>query len=329
MGLRPLPLWAITRGAAGGSPAVIAILDTGSSPAHPDLVGRVLVGYNAITGSTNTTDSNRHGSHGSGISVASANNVGGQMLGVAPDAKILPVQMLDSSGSGDYASAIRAFNFVKPNTTARATVVSCSWGGTGASSLMNQAIQELRAAGIVVVAAAGNDAESLDNNPHYPASYEGVISVAAIDSTGSLATFSNHGTSVTVAAPGVAIYSCVLRNRWGNLSGTSLATPAVAGTIALLRSVNPSLTEAQIVALLKAGSPPTAKLAGKTSTGGPLNLSVVATNLAAPKLVSDLIPIRFQDEVIWFNGAECPEPQSMPRWSLNAPSPSKPAPPKI
>ena len=151
-----------------------------------------------------------------------------------------------------------------------------SWGGGGFSQGLNDAISRANDQGILFIAAAGNDGLDIDASASYPAGYDlpNVISVAAINSTGGLASFSNYGlTKVHLGAPGVDIWSTVPFNKYSSYNGTSMATPHVTGAAALYKSINPSATAAQIKAAILNSVIATSSLSGKTSTGGRLNVS--------------------------------------------------------
>jgi len=233
-------VWKTTQGSAS---VIVAVIDTGVAAGHPDLKNSMVAGYDFIAGSANAADDNGHGTHCAGNIAAEINGVG--MVGVAPKVKIMPLKFLDAAGSGDTADAISAIRFAADNG---ATVISNSWGGGGASQLLDAAIQYARSKGALVVAAAGNNFTNNDQTASYPANYEGVISVAANDETGNLSYFSNYGrNSVMLAAPGSNIFSSILRNTWGNMSGTSMATPIVSGALALGLSLKPNIDRDRIV----------------------------------------------------------------------------------
>jgi hypothetical protein len=158
-----------------------------------------------------------------------------------------------------------------------------SWGGGGLSTSLRDAIDSGAAAGILFVAAAGNESNNNDATPAYPASYTGtsVISVAATDRSNRLASFSNYGaTSVDLAAPGVGIASTTPNNSYASYSGTSMATPHVTGTVALLAAAYPQATAAQIRTAILSSTTPVAGLAGKVATGGLLNAAAALQALA-------------------------------------------------
>ncbi len=153
-----------------------------------------------------------------------------------------------------------------------------SWGGGGFSQGLLDAINRAGAANILFVAAAGNSTVNTDATPSYPASYNSpnVLAVASITSTGALSSFSNYGaTTVDIGAPGSSIFSTLPGNTYGAYSGTSMATPHVTGAAALYASANPSATAAQIKSAILASATPTASLAGRTLTGGRLNIGTL------------------------------------------------------
>ncbi|GAA1645446.1 hypothetical protein GCM10009744_40220 [Kribbella alba] len=229
----------------------VAVLDTGIDAGHPDLAGKVLAGRNVISPGQAPNDDNGHGTMTSGIIGASTSNAVG-VAGVAWNAKILPVKVLDSSGSGTDSQIIDGINWAAANG---ARVINMSLGGDGDNSLLHDAISAAVAKGIVVVAAAGNTGVDA---PNYPAAYPEVIAVGATDNNAALTSFSTHGDWVDIAAPGWNIIAPGPRALtdpdyepyWIN-SGTSFSAPMVAGVAALLRNKFPSYTPAQIEARLK------------------------------------------------------------------------------
>ena len=195
----------------------------------------------------------------------------------------MAVKFLDASGSGSLANGIKAIDYARKNG---ARVLSNSWGGGEFTQTLFNAIAETEKAGELFIAAAGNDSSDSDKEPAYPASYkiDNIISVAAIDRRGELADFSNYGaTSVHLAAPGVDIYSTApAPKNFQVLSGTSMATPHVAGAAALLLADNPNQTYAQLKTRLLAGARPLHALAGKTITGGLLDISYALSGQTPP-----------------------------------------------
>jgi subtilisin family serine protease len=229
--------WKITE----GSPAVtVAIVDTGIDVNHIEFKNNLWrdaqgqAGYDFVNQHPNAIDDNGHGTHCAGIIAAERNGVG--ILGIAPKVKVMPLKFLDRTGSGDTLVAIQAIDYAIEHG---AQVISNSWGGDGYSELLNQAIQRALAKGIHVVAAAGNESVNNDQVGSYPANYLGVVSVGSSDSADRLSSFSNYGkNTVTIVAPGSSIYSTFPSRSYRNMSGTSMATPYVAGALALAKSLS-------------------------------------------------------------------------------------------
>ncbi|MFZ9407564.1 MAG: S8 family serine peptidase, partial [Burkholderiaceae bacterium] len=221
-----------------------------------------------------------------------------------PTAKLISAKFLGSNG-GTTSNAIKAVDYItalnKPNQ--RVVATNNSWGGGGYSSALYDAISRANAANILFVAAAGNSTTNIDKNAAYPAGYgtttintsgqilftglPNVIAVAAIDSAGALASFSNYGaTTVHIAAPGVDILSTVPgrkgTNNYARYSGTSMATPHVTGAAALYASLNPCATAAQIKAAILTHAEPTALLQDKVIGSRRLNVANFKTELACP-----------------------------------------------
>jgi len=245
-----------------GEDVVVAIIDTGCQTDHPDLQDRIIGGLNFTTDwdddATCYEDNNGHGTHVSGTIAALDNGSG--VVGVAPRVKLLILKVLSKDGSGSYAwitDGIKyATNWTGPNGEC-VRVISMSLGGPDDNPELRQAVQEAVAKQICVVVAAGNDGDDQESTfeYNYPASYNEVIEVAAADITGKLASFSNNNTEVDVIAPGVNILSTWIKGKYARLSGTSMATPHIAGALALLiqkgeYEFNRPLTESEIYALL-------------------------------------------------------------------------------
>ena len=237
----------------------IAIVDTGIEYAHNDLknvlvrdASNNVVGYNALTRTSNANDDHGHGTHVAGIAAAQINNALGTagVAGWNPSqadsgsfVRLLPVKALDVNGSGTDSSISDGITWAADHG---ARVINLSLGGPSYSNTINSAVQYAWNKGAVVVAAAGNDSVS---TTFYPAGCPNVISVAATDATDTLSYFSNHGSWVKTAAPGSAILS-TYKGSTGKLSGTSMASPHVAGEAAILMAHAPSQTNAQISTLI-------------------------------------------------------------------------------
>lgn len=221
-------LWKKTKGEG----ITIGVIDTGV-PQHTDLDENVLEGINCISGE-NQYDNNGHQTHCVGI--ISAENNGFGMVGVAPKAKCLCIKGLSDKGSGTYGGLIKALEYcltTRHDGTKRVDIVSMSLGGKKPSAQMKAVIDKLVAAGIPVICAAGNDGSG---GVAYPGAFDNTIAVAAYDKTGKVAKFSSKGPQVDFAKPGVDVYSTYLNNSYARLSGTSMATPFMAGVVALLMS---------------------------------------------------------------------------------------------
>lgn len=215
-------------GKTQGENVKIAILDTGADITHPDLVQNIK-GYMNLTGGeiTDVRDTVGHGTHVAGIIGAANNQIG--VVGIAPNAELHIVKVLGEDGEGSINSIIQGIAYAIEN---RVDIISMSLGCTqDPGSMLHQAIKFASDQGIIIVAAAGNEAGAIN----WPAVYDEVISVGAIDSKLHAADFSNHG-KVDIVAPGVDILSTYPVNRYARLSGTSMATPMVTGLLALYLS---------------------------------------------------------------------------------------------
>jgi subtilisin family serine protease len=225
-----------------------------------------IIGWNFVANNNNPLDDNAHGTEVSGIVGATSNNSIG-VAGVDWNAHILPVKILDSTGSGLTSNAINGVNYAAAHG---ARVINASWGGAPYTSSLATAISSAGSSGSVFVAAAGNNAASNDTTPFYPASYRepNEISVAAVTSTGTLASFSDYGaTTVDLGAPGQTIETTI-PGGYGASSGTSEAAPFVSGVAALLAGLHPTYTASQVVQVVDGNTKPLSSLSGKTISGG-------------------------------------------------------------
>lgn len=240
------PIWEVSVGAD----IDVAVVDTGVDGSHPDLVGRVAPGASFLgTGGTaqvggGATDPNGHGTHVAGIAAAGAQN-GAGIAGVAPLARILPVRVLDSTGSGSSSAVAAGITWAVDNG---AEVINLSLGGSYSAAIATAA-DYAESRGVVVVAAAGNT--GAPNSVMYPAALPKVIAVGSHDSIGSLSPFSSQGPEVDVAAPGSNVVSTYPGAQWRFMQGTSMATPHVAGTVALMLGVDRTRSPEQIRALIR------------------------------------------------------------------------------
>jgi subtilisin family serine protease len=296
-----LPLWA--QGIRGDRKVIVAVIDTGMDWEHQDLAANLYTnpgeiagngvdddkngfiddihGWNFVANTNDTHDDNHHGTHVSGTIGAVGNN-GLGVAGVNWNVTIMPVKFLDGTGSGTLENAVNAINYAK---LMKANIMSNSWGGGGYSDALFQAIQASQAAGILFVAAAGNDTRNDDTTPTYPASYavDNIVGVAATDNQDKIASFSSYGPkTVHVAAPGVNIYSTLPSNAYGVLSGTSMATPHVSGIAALLYSVHPELKYSDVKQRLIATSDPVTGLRRTCVARGRVNAYNAIMNIIPP-----------------------------------------------
>jgi len=232
--------WERTKGDAS---VVVAVIDDGIDSYHTDLRNKIVDPYDVVNGSPYTVTRGEHGTHVSGI-------IGGTMdntfagAGVAPNTSIMPLDVFtgDSAYSSDVISAIyRAVDH-------GAAIINMSLGSYNYSSLYQSAINYAHDHNVVVIAAAGNDATS---RHHYPSSYNHVVSVASTTQSDSASYFSNYGIDIDVSAPGSYIYSTLPYNSFGSMSGTSMASPVVAGVAALVKAHEPTLTNDEIVTRLE------------------------------------------------------------------------------
>lgn len=206
----------------------VGIIDTGIDVQHPDLVGNLKGGVNTIRSTSSYNDDNGHGTHVAGI-VAALNNTFG-VVGVGPQIDLYAVKVLDRNGSGYLSDVIEGLDWAIKNGM---QVVNMSLGTSLNIQSFRDAVQRVNAAGVVQVVAAGNSGGSV----LYPAAYPEAIAVSATDQSNTIASWSSRGPEVDLAAPGVNIYSTYKGSKYQTLSGTSMASPHVAGAAALVLSV--------------------------------------------------------------------------------------------
>jgi serine protease len=233
--------WGVTRGAG----VVVAVVDTGVAPA-PDLVGRLLPGWNVIAHDDDSVDDNGHGTHVAGT-VAEVEGNGLAESGVAPEASILPVKVLDSTGAGSDVDVAAGIVWAADHG---ARIVNLSLGGSDASTVLADGVAYARGKGVLIVAAAGNDGGAVG----VPARLAGVLAVGAVDSSRVRAPFSAGGRSLDLVAPGVGILQQTLDGVGGyadrSWSGTSMASPHVAGVAALVLAAGRATTATGVSRLL-------------------------------------------------------------------------------
>ncbi|MDP4181269.1 MAG: S8 family serine peptidase [Bacillota bacterium] len=270
----------------GNGDVLVGILDTGIDINHKELTNSIYKNSSEIANNNYDDDKNGyiddvngwdfincdnsvydnsyddfHGTHIAGIIAAGADNVG--IRGVASGVSIVPLKFMDG-GCGFTSDAIEAIEYAKKLGI---KVLNCSWGDTHYNYALEQ---EMKNSDILFVCSAGNDKLDLSINPTYPAAFKlpNVISVGAVDNKGNMASFSNYGAPVDVAAPGVDIYSSMPENNYGYLEGTSMASPFVTGVAALILSCNPNIAPADIKQIIRNTVKGRPNLSGVISTGG-------------------------------------------------------------
>ncbi len=328
--------WDIT---TGSKDVLVAVIDTGVDHTHPDLAPNIFVnqmeknglpgvdddgngyiddihGYDFVNGDGDPMDDNGHGTHCAGT-IGAAGDDGKGLVGVNWNVTIMGIKFLANEGGGTLANAIKSINYA---VTMGVDVMNNSWGGGGYSEILKETIRRAGRAGIVFVAAAGNDASDNDRRPSYPASYDvdNVVSVAAVDNRGDLAYFSNYGSkSVHVAAPGHNILSTVPGGT-DTYSGTSMATPHVTGVVALMLAYNPRMAYDEVKHRLISTSKPLSALKGRVASAGVVDAFYALVNIKAPPDGNDpSMWTESRDEVI-----ETAHPYvegTTQRWTVRAP----------
>ncbi|KRA31348.1 MULTISPECIES: S8 family peptidase [unclassified Nocardioides] len=234
---RNLPLNNAYTYASTASGVDVYVVDTGILTTHPDFGGRAVHGTDTIDGDSNATDCNGHGTHVSGT-------IGGNSYGLAKQARLIGVRVLDCNGSGSNSAVIGGLDWVVANHQAgKSAVANMSLGG-GASTALDDAVRRVIADGVTMAVAAGN--ENSDACSKSPARVPEALTAAASDINDARASFSNRGTCVDLFAPGVNITSAWLDNGTNTISGTSMASPHVAAAAALYLSTHPGASPATV-----------------------------------------------------------------------------------
>ncbi|MFB5662705.1 S8 family serine peptidase [Alteribacillus sp. HJP-4] len=224
----------------------VAVVDTGISTTHPSL--SVVDGFSAVSYTDSYDDDNGHGTHAAGILAADQEDAG--LVGIAPDADLHAVKVLDEEGNGSLSRVISGLEWAIEQDV---DVINMSFGTLTDSSTMKAMLDEAYDEGVIVAAAAGNRGEAPEdsNRVEFPARYDSVVAVGAVDENNKRASFSAAGDEVELVAPGVDIVSTYKGSSYGPLSGTSMATPFVAGTFAVLMEAYPDASGAQLRTLLQ------------------------------------------------------------------------------
>jgi thermitase len=289
-----LKAWLKTK---GDDDVVVAVLDSGVDYTHVDLRSNMWLRPESVPEYTDDElgtfddirgfdidadsaigdpmDDNGHGTHCAGVIGAEGDN-GEGIAGINWKVRIMPLKFLSRGGYGNVKGAIEAINYAidRKKHGVNVRVINASWGGTQKSKALEDVIRAAGDAGILFVAAAGNNGTDNDKRPHYPSNYDlpNVISVAALDRTDSLTSFSNFGVkTVHIAAPGKDILSTWLNDAYREASGTSMATPQVAGVAALIVAADPRISVAKLKERLMKSVDKIPSLEGKVASGGRLN----------------------------------------------------------
>lgn len=270
--------WDLLAQSQPGSEVVIAVIDSGVDGGHPELQGILIDGYDFASNDGTPEDNSGHGTKVCGVLGAAGNN-GSGIAGVAWDVDIavMPVKFMDKNSdgktTGNLSDAIESIYFAVDHG---AQIINASWGFYDYSRALQDAFAYAQSKGVLIVASAGNKGQNNDLNDHYPSNYplENIIAVAAIDTTGTLATFSNYGPkNVDIAAPGVGITTTTLNGGYvAWVSGTSFATPFVTGIAAMVLSQTPEIDYASLrqIIILSAGQTPSAG-SNAIASGGCVN----------------------------------------------------------
>ncbi|MFM8809266.1 MAG: S8 family serine peptidase, partial [Chthoniobacterales bacterium] len=260
----------------GSSAVTVAVVDSGVQANHPDLVGRVLAGYDFVNNDSDPADDNGHGTAVAGVAAAKGND-GIGVAGAAWNVAILPVKTMNSSGSGSYSAIANGITY---SADRGAKIINLSLGGTLSSSTLQNAVSYAWNKGSLLVAAAGNNGSS---TTVYPAAYPNVVAVSATTSADTLASFSSYGSFVDLSAPGQDITTTWIGSSYVTISGTSFSSPLTAGVAALALSRNPALSNAQISSLLTGNTDDLGAVGYDTFFGsGRLNAAKVVS--AAPSV---------------------------------------------
>ena len=252
-----------------GEGVIVAVLDTGVDLDHPEFAGRLVPGYDFVDGDNFPDDLHGHGTHVAGTIAAANDGLG--MTGVAYNSQIMPIRVLDANGSGWDSDIAAGIYWAVDNG---AHVINLSLGGSNPSTRYLDALQYAHENDVLVVMASGNDGFSSPGYPAYYANQFG-LAVGAVDSSGSVANFSNRAGSGPidyVTAPGVGVTSSMIGGGYATWSGTSMATPQVAGIAALLLSYDMNLSPTNLEQLI-------AGTASRSTGSNPVPASVTSSGL--------------------------------------------------
>ncbi|MEW4283847.1 S8 family serine peptidase [Priestia koreensis] len=302
-----------------GKGVKVAVLDTGIGP-HEEV--NVVKGVSMVSYTTSFRDDHGHGTHVAGI-IAAKNNTRGT-VGVAPNAELYAVKVLDSNGNGYLSDIIKGIMWA---VNEQVDIINMSFGTSTPSQALEQAINIATQNGIQVVVAAGNSGSSKTPGLLYPAKYEPIIAVGSVDKDMNRSSFSSYGPELDVVAPGSSIQSTYLFNSYARLSGTSMAAPHVAGDLALLKEAFPNasaqeLTQKLFTTAKDAGSPGKDDMYGYGVIQAPFNgdMTQLIVNLSQPSLLpNETIAIKTNVNFLTLK----PAPHVSLRYTVTMPSGKK------
>ncbi|CAH0345139.1 S8 family serine peptidase [Bacillus sp. CECT 9360] len=272
----------------GSSSIKVALIDSGVQVNHPDLIGKIVNPYNAITGRS-TFPADDHGTHVAGIIAATMNKTG--IAGIAPNIKIMPINVFEGEDADIYTVADAIIYAADKG----ANIMNLSLGTDSESSALEYAVDYAESKGVLLVAAAGNERTF---QPSYPAALSQTIGVSATDENDRITYYSNYGKYIDFAAPGNNIYSTITKSTYQYMSGTSMAAPMVTGVSALILSKNPFLSSSQVIDILKKSSLDLGNIGKDTLYGyGRIDAAKSLSNTPLP-----LSPIEVESTTFTMNG---------------------------
>ncbi|HEU4796796.1 MAG TPA: S8 family peptidase, partial [Pyrinomonadaceae bacterium] len=280
--------WETTKGSES---TVVAVIDSGIDFTHPDLVNNQWTnprpseagdvhGWDYVANSGEIKDEQGHGTAVAGIIAAEGDNSAG-ITGVMWRASLMSLRVLNNTGTGDVAAAVEAIDYA---ATQGAHVINMSWGTTGESLALKDAVERAIRRNVVVVCSAGNGGKDLTTTPYYPASYalKGLITVAGSDSSDQLGSWSNFGSGVTIAAPGTDISTTKMGGGYWNVTGTSAAAPIVSGIAGLLKTVRGTANAQAVSKAITDGARQSVSLQGKVASAGIADASAALSKINGP-----------------------------------------------
>ena len=286
----------------GSNLTVVAVIDSGIDFTHPDLANNQWInprpstandlhGWDFVTGSAEIIDEHGHGTAVAGLIAADGNNSVG-VSGVMWRAGLMSLRVLDNTGTGDIANAVEAIDYAVSHG---AQVINLSWGTSGESTALKEAIERALKREVLVVCSAGNNGKNLDTTPYYPSSFglKNLITVAASDNLDQPASWSNWSSrKVIVAAPGIDVLTTQRGGGYATVTGTSAAAPIVTGVAGLLKTFHPGANTGTIAKAITDGSRQIASLSGKVKSGGVVSAAGAFEKLRGNGMQSPALPPR-------------------------------------